>query len=295
MTLGIFGKEVNINDLINLQYLIQKLEEAGIELCCYAPFFDFLADRITFKPKYLFKNHVDIENKIDLLLSIGGDGTLLDTVHLVRKNNIPVLGINMGRLGFLASIAKNDIDYCIECLLKKDFIIEKRTLLSIESPKNLFGDFNYALNDISIYRKNMSSMIAVSAYVNENFLNTYYGDGIIIATPTGSTAYSMSCNGPILTPNSETLVITPIANHMLTVRPIIIANDSIIRLQADGSRGDFLVTLDSKNIEIESGTEIIIKKADFKFNLVTLPNRDFFTTIREKLMWGIDKRGSIQN
>jgi NAD+ kinase len=215
---------------------------------------------------------------------------MLDTIALVRDSGIPILGVNLGRLGFLSSINRERIIPAINGLVKENYKIDKRTLIRIKKPEGLFGDVNYALNDITIYKKEPMTMITIRVYVDDEFLNSYWADGLLIATPTGSTAYSLSCGGPILTPDSNNLVITPIANHNLSVRPVVIPDSSIVKVQVLGRNNSCFVGLDSRSESIDSSMEVSVQKADFKINLVQMADENFFNTIRDKLMWGLDLR-----
>lgn len=271
--------------------LLGKLNYYNFEIIVYEPFYKILSERLLISSNTgVFIEYDDIKGKIDFLFSIGGDGTFLKTVTLVKDSGIPILGFNTGRLGFLSSISKEDISEVIENILEKKYHIEKRSLIKIEKPANLFGDDNYALNEITVHKKDSSSMILIHAYINDIFLNTYWADGLIISTPTGSTAYSLSCGGPILTPDSNNFIITPIAIHNLTVRPIVVPDNVSIKLKVEGRIDNYLVTLDSNNVVISSSIELEIKKESFHINIVQLNHQSFFSTIREKLMWGWDKR-----
>jgi len=253
-------------------------------------FYESIRQKISFNSKInFFNNHHEIAQSIDFLFSIGGDGTMLDTITLVRDSQIPVMGINLGRMGFLSSVQKEMIIPAVEEIVRGNFILNQRSLIQLQTP-DLFGGLNFALNELTINKKDSSSMILIHVYVNNQFLNSYWADGLIIATPTGSTGYSLSCNGPIITPDSENFVITPIATHNLTVRPIVIPDNSLIRINVEGRENRFLVGLDSRSVTIDSSTELLISKADFKINLVKQSNDDFFATIRKKLKWGLDFR-----
>jgi NAD+ kinase len=196
----------------------------------------------------------------------------------------------MGKLGFLSSISKEDVIKGIDDLLQKKYSFDQRTLLRLESDNQLFGDLNFALNDISIYKKAPNSMITIQAYINDDYLNSYWGDGLIISTPTGSTGYSMSCGGPIIVPDSQNFVITPIATHNLTVRPIVISDQSVIRLRIEGRAESCIINLDSRYVEVDISTDLVIRKESFEISLVRMENQDFFRTIRTKLNWGLDVR-----
>jgi NAD+ kinase len=238
----------------------------------------------------MFDDYLGIRNKAEVFFSIGGDGTILDALTFVRDSGIPIMGINIGRLGFLSSIAKDEILSAIDNVLAGDYQLDCRALIRLSQPESLFGDLNYALNELTITRQNTNSLIVIHVYIDDMFLNSYWADGLIIATPTGSTAYSLSSGGPILTPGSENFVLTPIAPHNLTVRPIVIPDKSRIRIIVEGREDQFLVGLDSRRAVIRSNMELIVRKTDFKVNLIQMEGRNFFMTIRDKLKWGLDAR-----
>lgn len=289
MKIAIFGKSYSPEDKEYLKLLFKKLNEFDTELCIYKPYFNLLPKDIGFPSKLKqFSSHKDLSCKF--LISIGGDGTILDTVPFVRDSGIPILGINLGRLGFLSSISKNEISTAIESILKGEYSVEKRALLKLQQPSDIFGDLNFALNDITLYRNNTTSLIVVHVYVDGKFLNSYWGDGLIISTPTGSTAYSLSVGGPIITPGSQNFLIAPIASHNLTVRPIVIQDSSEIRIKIEGREEKYLMTMDSRQSTISKNQELIITRNDFEVNLIQMNNKNFFSTIRDKLMWGFDNR-----
>lgn len=272
MKIAIFGKTIASENEGYLHQLIQELVDHHVEVVdC-------------------FNRHDRLNNDVDLLLSIGGDGTLLDAVPMVGDSGIPILGINMGRLGFISSVAKEEIPHAIQQILEGRFATENRTLLELVSPKNVFGDVHYALNEINIIRNPEHSLLSIKVFVNDLFLNTYWGDGILLATPTGSTAYSLSAGGPILTPDSHCFVITPIAAHNLTVRPIVIPDDSVVRIQVEGREKQFVFSMDSHACALDTSLELVVRKADFRIRTVKLEGADFFSTIRNKLSWGKDNR-----
>jgi NAD+ kinase len=227
---------------------------------------------------------------IDFLLSIGGDGTLLDSVCLVGNKEIPILGLNTGRLGFLATVATDKIDDAIEQLAKGNYQIESRTLLSLSSSKTLFHGVNFALNEFTIHKKDTSSMITVHTYIDDKYLNSYWADGLIVATPTGSTGYSLSCGGPLITPGAKNFVITPVSPHNLNVRPIIVSDESEISFEIEGRTDKFMISLDSRSTSISSALKLSVKKEAFSAKLVKLPSYHFFDTLRQKLHWGLDMR-----
>ena len=291
MKLALFGKSIREENYPYLLQLISKLEDKACELFIYKPFLQNLVDEMDFEGDLkTFADHHELSGNADMVFSIGGDGTLLDTVSLVRDSGIPVLGINLGRLGFLSSISRDEILPAVDKVLAGEYTIEKRTLLHMSSDKGLFGDFSYALNDLTVTRKDSTALIVIKVCVDGVFLNSYWADGLIVATPTGSTAYSLSSGGPIVAPGSENFVITPLAPHNLTIRPIVISDKSEVSLHVEGRDKQFLVSLDSKTDVIEAGDKLHIRRADFSFNLVKIENKDFYTTIRDKLKWGLDVR-----
>lgn len=236
-----------------------------------------------------------LENKaemsqMDLMISIGGDGTLLDAVCQVGSLEIPILGLNTGRLGFLATVATDTIEEAIHFLAEGNFQLESRTLISLESDKPLFGRHNFALNEFTIHKRDTSSMITVHTYIDGKYLNSYWADGLIIATPTGSTGYSLSCGGPLISPEAKNLVITPVSPHNLNVRPIIVSDESEISFTIEGRSEKFLISLDSRSTSISSEVKLLVKKENFEAKLIKLPNYHFFDTLREKLNWGFDMR-----
>ncbi|MCK4568832.1 MAG: NAD kinase [Bacteroidales bacterium] len=291
MKLALFGKSIRKEDYPYLLQLIDKLETHECELMVYRPFLEKLRKTNDFNYKTTpFSNHDELVGNADMMFSIGGDGTLLDTVSLVRDSGIPVLGVNLGRLGFLSSISRDDIIPAVEKVIQGDYTLDQRTLLHLETKEGLFGDVSFALNDLTVTRKNSMALIVIHVHVDGVFLNSYWADGLIVATPTGSTAYSLSSGGPIVSPGSENFVITPIAPHNLTIRPIVISDKSEISIRVEGRDKKYLVSLDSKTDVIKTRDELYVRKANFKFNLVKIEHKDFYTTIRDKLKWGLDVR-----
>ncbi|OFZ01835.1 MAG: NAD kinase [Bacteroidetes bacterium RIFCSPLOWO2_12_FULL_31_6] len=290
MKIAIYGKRVIDNYLPLITILFENLLKRKVTVLIYQPFYDFLSQQIELdKNLKTFNDHKDIYDS-NYLFCIGGDGTLLDTITLVRDKDIPILGINTGRLGFLTSITTEEIDEAVNDVLAGKFYLDTRTLLSLKTDNNLFGDDNYALNEITIQKKDSSSMITIHAYLGEEFLNSYWADGLIISTPTGSTAYSLSCGGPIILPSSGNIIINPIAPHNLNVRPIVIPDDIELILKIEGRTGNFLVALDSRSFTVPFSTSIKIKKAKHTINIIRFEKNSFLNTLRTKLMWGLDKR-----
>ena len=289
MTIALFGKSFSPENADYLRQLLLELVESQAEIIIYKPFADLVSVYLPEGLNYgLFVSHADL--KADLLFSIGGDGTILDAVPFVLDSGMPVVGINMGRLGFLSSISKSGIGKAVEGVLSGDYSVDRRTLLELVSPANVFGDVRYALNELNVIRNPEHSLLAIKVFVNDVYLNTYWGDGILLATPTGSTAYSLSAGGPIITPDSKNFVITPIAAHNLTVRPIVIPDDSTVRIQVEGREKKFVFGMDSRTCALDTSVQLEVRKAAFSLNLVRMRGEDFFGTIRNKLMWGKDNR-----
>lgn len=292
MQVVIISKVFKDKDRSIIQELFDLLHEESVTAYVHGPYLEQLVGNIEFKsPVGIFEGYVDFSiRKIDFVITLGGDGTILHAVTEVRDSNVPILGINLGRLGFLASIEKDYIKDAIHLLKKGMYSFDDRTLLYLETDRPLFGDMRFALNDLTLLKRDTSSMIIIHVYINGAYLSSYWADGIIVATPTGSTGYSLSCGGPIIFPNSGNFVITPVAPHNLNVRPIVISDNSVVSFEVEGRAENFLCTLDSRFEMINSSDELAIRKADFKIRLVQLRNRSFLRTIRDKLTWGADKR-----
>lgn len=292
MHIAIYGKKIGEEFLPVFSSMITKLRECDVDIWIYKPFYDFLS----FDLKYsiegvrLFSSHDNIKGNVDMVFSVGGDGTFLDSVMVVKDSGIPIVGINSGRLGFLANIAKEDIDEAIDDIVKGNYTIESRQVLKLEATNGQFAEFRYALNDLTVQKSDHLSMITVHVYVNEEYLASYWSDGLIIATPTGSTAYSLSAGGPIVVPGSDALMITPICPHNLTFRPVMVPFDNKIKLKVEGRSSSFLVSLDSRSEMFDSRDEFVVTKADFSISVLKLKGHDFYTTLRNKLLWGADKR-----
>ncbi len=292
MKVAVFGTSVSHSFVPVLQEFFRFLQSNQVEVHIFKPFRDFLSNELHFEPFYTKEYHsfIDFDNQCDFIFSVGGDGTFLHSVLNIRNLDIPVVGVNSGRLGFLADIAENQVQKALTRIFNHDFIIVERTMLQVDFIGKDNLDFNFALNEMTVLKSDTSSMINIYAYVGDELLNNYWADGLIIATPTGSTAYSLSVGGPILTPDSENFVITPLAPHNLTVRPMVVPDNYEIKLRVEGRGTHFLASLDFRSVPVELATEIIIKKAGFKLKTLQLPELSFFSTLRNKLMWGIDRR-----
>jgi len=291
MRVAIFGKAFSGENKKYIQQLFDKLASHRISMMIYQPYLNKIKDSVTIKSDIeVFNDNSGLRGNAEFLFSIGGDGTLLDTITFVQDSGIPILGINLGRMGFLSSVSKDRIIEAIDQLMDNKFKLDQRTLLKLDTPDGLFGNLNYALNEFTVYKKDPFSMLKIQAYVNDDLLNSYWADGLIISTPTGSTAYSLSLGGPIILPRSQNFVITPIAPHNLTVRPIVIPDSSQIKVKVVGRTKEFFVSLDSRSLSVDSSIELNVMREDFNINLVQLEDESYFTTIREKLMWGLDIR-----
>jgi NAD+ kinase len=291
MRIAIYGREFNDTVLPYVQEVFDALAFYQIETSIHEKYSEFIKDKVKLFPDIkVFKDCKALLQQADVLISLGGDGTLLDTLSLVRDSGIPIIGINFGRLGFLASINKNEIRTAIAALINKNYSLDKRSVLNLESEHKLFGDENFALNDVTIHRRDDSAMMIIHAYMNDEFINSYWADGLLIATPTGSTAYSLSCGGPIILPSSQNFVITPIAPHNLNVRPLIVPDDATLTFKVEARSAKFLVSCDSRTATVDRSVEIKLSKASFYVNLIRLDGETYLTTLRNKLLWGIDTR-----
>lgn len=293
MKIGIYGQFYHKNSGIYIQQLLETLDENSVEVVIEKNFLELinLHDEID-KTYSHFSTFEELDTSYDLFFSIGGDGTILKTVTYVRDLGIPIAGINTGRLGFLATIQKEEIKDSIALILDKKFYTSSRSLVTVETvpATEEFGVLNFAMNEVAISRRNTTSMITVDTSLNNEFLTTYWADGLIISTPTGSTGYSLSCGGPVMTPDAENMVLTPIAPHNLNARPLVIPDNQKIQLQVSGREDTYLVSLDSRIHALPNETTLIIKKAPFKINMVVLQDDSFLKTLRKKMLWGEDKR-----
>jgi NAD+ kinase len=291
MKVAIYSRGLDTEQGAHLDILLEALTRFDVFILIYQPLLlQFNQVTVRFPALVPFVTSADLPEELDCLISLGGDGTLLDTVTLVRNKKIPVLGINFGRLGFLAGISRDELSSAVDALVNRTFIIDKRTLIHLDSDKNLFGDAPFGLNEFAIHKRDTSPMIKVHAYLNGEFLNTYWADGLIVSTPTGSTGYNMSCNGPILFPESSSFVITPVAPHNLNVRSIIVPDTSIISFEIESRADMFICALDARREIVDKSIQLAVKKEAFGVNLVRLNENSFLSTLRTKLAWGLDKR-----
>lgn len=291
MKIGIYAKSVRDSKHEGgFTMLIETLARLGHEIYCTQSLVDYIHIHLAPNLAMTAFDHVeDRHPDLDALICVGGDGTLLETLSLVRDSNIPVLGLNTGRLGFLAGMSVSGIEQAIGDIEKGNYTIESRTLLHLESSEPMF-DYNFGLNDFVIHKKETSSMIVVHTYLNGEFLNSYWSDGLIVSTPTGSTGYSLSCGGPIIFPRSDTFVITPIAPHNLNVRPVVVSDNVVISFEIEGRANSYLASLDARSKSIPGTVQMAVRKADHSLQLIRLHGDNYMDTLRNKLNWGFDRR-----
>lgn len=291
MLVALYNRTFEEKDIPTLQHIVKMLEDHNIQLIFFKEFYERLQPHVNLKttPR-LFTSKTDLPLHTDMLFSLGGDGTLLDTICYVGNTNIPLIGINLGRLGFLAAIPEEEVDAAILSLVRGSYTLEKRSLIHLDSSIPLFDGLPFALNEFTLHRKDSSSMVKIHTYLNGEFLNTYWADGLIVATPTGSTGYSLSCGGPVVFPQTSSFVITPVAPHNLNTRSIVVPDDNVISFEIEGRAEQFLCTLDSRTETITSSIQLAVKKETFTISLVRPDEHNFLKTIRQKLYWGIDRR-----
>ncbi len=292
MKIALYGQTINPEFFGEFSRLFDLLNEKQIEILVYRPFLEYIQQDCGFHPEFsgYFENGDDLPDDVAYLFSLGGDGTLLKSFLVAKNGSIPLVGINSGRLGFLSDISREEIESAVIDILEGNIFIDERTALELEIVKDNESEFQYALNEIAVTKLDSASMINIHTYINDEFLNTYWADGLIVATPTGSTAYSLSVGGPILTPDSENFVISPIAPHNLTVRPMVVPDHHSITLKVEGRGLHFLSSIDSKSEPVYFSETLKIRKAPFKVKTIRLKDHSFFSTLRNKLMWGVDKR-----
>src|SRR4051812_17018 len=289
MKVAIYSRGLDIHLKAQLIILLRELQKYNIEILLL----DVLAsDNLSIDTKGIsvFSNSSELDASVDFLISLGGDGTMLDSVVLVSDKNIPILGINFGRLGFLASISKEELTVAVDALINGTYVVDKRQLIHLDASIQLFGNAPFALNEFAIHKRDISPMVKIHTYLNGEFLNTYWSDGLIVSTPTGSTGYNMSCNGPIVFPESSSFVITPVAPHNLNVRPIVVSDSNIISFEIESRNDQIICALDARREIVDKEIQLAIKKEKFTVSLVRLNENNFLSTLRAKLMWGLDRR-----
>jgi NAD+ kinase len=288
--IAIYGKTFNTQNAVLMQQLFDYLHKKQMRYIIENNFYQLLKDSIKWdNPVDVYNDFNQVKRETEVIFSIGGDGTILESVVQVKEMEIPILGINFGRLGFLASLGKDQIYAAVDAFEKGSYMVDKRSVLELQTNKPLFED-SFALNDMTIQRRDQSSMITVNAYLNGELLNTYWADGLIVSTPTGSTGYSLSCGGPIIYPTSGNFVITPVAPHNLNVRPMVVSDNVVLSFEVTGRGDSFLCTLDSRFKSIDSSFQLAIKKAAFSANIIRLTDQSFLTALKTKLNWGSDQR-----
>ncbi|MDR0758372.1 MAG: NAD kinase [Tannerella sp.] len=286
---GLFGGDCRADKLYIIERLLDRLNALGVEIYIQSEFYAFLARALKRLPQALDMSADDM-SRLDVGLSVGGDGTFLRTAALINKLHIPILGINTGRLGFLADISEDQIADALAELVEGNYRTEERMLLELQTKGSALQGYNHALNEVAVLKRDTSSMITIHTYLNDEYLTSYQADGLLIATPTGSTAYSMSVNGPILLPQSDNIVLSPVAPHSLTVRPLVIPGSHRIRLVVESCTQSFLTALDGRSEVMQIGTELIVSKGSYTLNVIKRHSHTFYCTLREKLMWGADAR-----
>jgi NAD+ kinase len=291
MKVAIYSRVLESTQQKDVQLFFDELDKEKIVPVVFEPFLRQINPYISLPSSTeAFSSTSDLTEEIDFFISLGGDGTLLDTVTLVRNKKIPVVGINFGRLGFLAGIGRDEMNTAIKALARRSYIIDRRTLIHLDSNIPLFSDVPYALNEFAIHKRDTAPMIKIHTYINGELLNTYWADGLILATPTGSTGYSLSCAGPVVFPESSSFVITPVAPHNLNVRPIIIPDNTIVSFEVESRSDDIICALDSRREIVDKNVLLAVRRENFMMNLVRLNENNFLQTLRNKLSWGLDKR-----
>ncbi|MGY4539656.1 NAD+ kinase [Mucilaginibacter sp. UYNi724] len=291
MKIAVYGRQFNDPSVFPyIRQVFDSLAQHKVDVYVHPVLSEYLQGNVDTSTCAILNCEEPIKGNVDVFITLGGDGTLLDMVTLVRDSGVPVIGINFGRLGFLASINKSDIAAAIHAVVNQEFSLDARELLVIDSELKIFGDNNFALNDVTIHKRDDSAMITTHVSLDGEFLNSYWGDGLIVSTPTGSTAYSLSCNGPIIFPQSNSIALTPVAPHNLNVRPVVLPDTSELTLDIDYRGNNYIVSCDSRTVIVDKPMQFKVYKADFKLNLVRLNNESYLSTLRKKLLWGLDAR-----
>lgn len=291
MNVAVYGQRVTKQTAVYFMEFLGILKDFGWNPVLHTDLKDTLVKKIGLSEKTdEFSSYTDLQEGIDLSFSIGGDGTFMKNVKYIRDSGVPVLGINTGRLGFLANVSRDQIQEAMDLVNRKQYVHQKRSMIKVETEENIFGDDNFALNEIVLQKKDTSTMVTVHAELEGKYLNSYWADGLILATPSGSTAYSLSCGGPIITPGCQVHILTPIAPHNLNVRPMVVPDHMPIKLSVEGRSRKYLASLDGHSKSIRQGEELIVRKADFMINVIKFEDNNFLDTIRNKMLWGIDRR-----
>ena len=291
MQVAVFGRNFPSNARENIATMFSKFSMLNVDVWIFKPLYEFLQKESGLRPKVagLYTDHTSLPKEVDFLFSLGGDGTFLETVTLVRDSGIPVLGVNTGRLGFLSYISQENLSESLDSVFSGKYDIEERMLLKVEASGNVLNDLDVALNEVRI-SKSSGSLITIHVKINDEFLSAYWADGLLLSTPTGSTAYNLSVGGPIVVPESNSFVLSPIAPHNLTVRPLVLPDSAILQLSVDARDPQFQLALDSRSVDLDVDTTVTIRKADYTLKMIRIENISFYSTLRNKLMWGADKR-----
>jgi NAD+ kinase len=291
MKVAIYSRGIDPEHHIHFEWLLQELALHKADVLLYSSL--ITPPEIPFLKKFsfnVFEVDTELDDSVDCVISLGGDGTMLDAAILIRDKGIPLLGINFGRLGFLATLGKEAMKQAVDALIGRTYHTDQRTLIHVDADMPLFSNAPFALNEFVLHKRDFSSMIKIHTYLNGEFLNTYWADGVIVATPTGSTGYNLSCNGPIVFPESKSMVITPIAPHNLNVRSIIVPDDNIVSFSVEGRAENYMCAMDARREVVPIGAQVAVKKEQFTIGLVRLSENTFLETLRNKLAWGLDKR-----
>ena len=292
MKVAIYGQALQENTFEYIRELLDELEKSGAHVSIEENFFGLLSKKESMETYPTFTEVAGLDEGFDMLVSFGGDGTILRAITYIWDLGIPIVGVNAGRLGFLSTFRKEEVRKVVQEFVAGNYVIRERGLVEVHSDYDIpeFGDMRFALNEVTVSRKDTTSMITVETYLNDEYLTSYWADGLIVATPTGSTGYSLSCGGPVIVPGVQALAITPIAPHNLNARPLVISDDTIIRMKVSGREDHHLVSLDSRIATLRNGREIIVKKAPFTIKMIEYTSESFLKTIRNKLLWGEDRR-----
>lgn len=290
MKIAILGKPFSEQISPHIQSLFDDLARRDVEICVVESFRIYLENRIKLPEGIKSFSRGDALAGVSFVFSLGGDGTLLDAVTYVGDKSIPILGINTGRLGFLATIPHDQIEAAVEAVFRGHYTIDERSLIKAEADREIFNGINFGLNEFSILKRDTSSMIVVHTYIDGEYLNSYWADGLIVSTPTGSTGYSLSCGGPVVLPQTNNFVISPVCPHNLNVRPLVVPDRSVISFEIEGRSNNYLVSLDSRSMAVDATVQFAVRRADFNARIVKLNHVNFLTTLRNKLNWGLDKR-----
>ncbi len=292
MKVAIYGQTYTDNAFDYVVELLDELSGLSAEVVFEEEFYQLLSTSGKLEKYTLFNSEKGLDSSFDMFVSFGGDGTVLRAITYVQDLNIPIVGVNTGRLGFLSTFKKEDVRKVVKEFIAGEYTIVERSLLEVSTKPKLkeFESLNFALNEVTVSRKDTTSMITVETYLNNEYLTSYWADGLIVATPTGSTGYSLSCGGPVITPTAKSLIITPIAPHNLNARPLVISDEIEMRLKVSGREENHLVSLDSRIATVANGTEIFVKKSSFTIKMIEYASESFLKTLRNKLLWGEDKR-----